>query len=311
MNIFRPGALPYPMPVFDAASDAAAAAATAGAAGEPEQKAGDENGGVAAFDADKAYAELDADSREWLQKANLATSPAALANHAYNQEKLLGSAIRIPKEDATEEEKAAFLDKLGRPKTPDAYQFEAPKDLPEGLPYDADMETQFKGFAHAAGLTQAQAASARDWFMKYQVGAFTGATEASATVLKGKADKATAALEAEWGPLTGDTAKANIEIADRVFTHAPGGQEVLAELQSLGLIGPGKEILSAPIARLFADIGTLYGEDKVLRGKPDEIGNPFAGDVNLTLAMNIVKSDPDRARSLIAAAGKKAAEYGL
>jgi hypothetical protein len=311
MNIFRLGALPYPTPVWDAASDAAAAAAVKG--GEPEQKTGEEGGGVVTFDAGTAYAELDADSREWLQKANLIESPAALAKHAYNQEKLLGNAVRVPKDDAPQEEKDAFLDKLGRPKTPDEYKFEAPKDMPEGLPYDGELEKRFRSEAHALGLNPAQAAKLRDMFVDYQIGAFNGASSVSKQQIEAKAGKATETLEGKWGPLDGDTAKANFEIADRVFTLAPGGQEVLAELKSLGLVGPNKEILSAPLAFLFASIGTLYGEDKVLRGKADEAGNPFAdgSSSNLTLAMKIAKEDPDRARSLISAAGKTPSDFGL
>lgn len=273
-----------------------------------------EGNGAFVFDAGKAFEGLEADNLEWLQKANLRDDPKALAKHAHNQEKLLGNAIRVPGKDATPEERDAFLNKLGRPAKADDYQLAAPKELPEGLPYDGELATAFKGKAHELGLTAAQAAGLHDMFVAYNVNAYTAAVEGSVEQLKGKAQTATETLTKLWGPLDGDTAKANFAIADRVFALAPSGTEVLEELKGLGLVGPNKEILSAPIAKMLASIGNaLYAEDSVLRGNPQAVGNPFkdGDDFNLTAAMAAVKADPDNARSLIAAAGKKPAEFGL
>ena len=95
-----------------------------GAGGGSQQQGGNggegEGNGAFVFDAGKAFEGLEKDNLDWLQKnETLRTSPVALAKHAFNQEKLLGSAIRIPKEDATPEEREAFLTKRGRPEKPD------------------------------------------------------------------------------------------------------------------------------------------------------------------------------------------------
>lgn len=299
----------------------AAGDATAGAAGAGEtgtQNAGDggvdNSGGSAGAEAGNAFAALDEDTRTWLQTKGLA-DVSALAKSAREGEKLLGNAIRIPGKDATPEEREAFLNKLGRPEKADAYQYTVPKELPEGLPYDGEKANAFKALSHKLGLTQEQSAALHDFYIGEQVGAFNGMGEASAAAMQAKGEAETEKLVKEWGPLDGDTARANFEIADKVFTQVPGGQEFLAELQSLKLVGPNKEILSAPVAKMLAALGTaLYTEDGVLRGKTDVIGNPFdkkGASFNLTAAMQIAKEDPDRARSLITAAGGKPDEWGL
>lgn len=301
----------------DGGAAAAAAAAAAAGGGEPKADGGgaaDDKGFV--FDAGKAYEGLEADNLEWLQKNEaLLKDPKALAKQAFNQEKLLGNAVRIPGKDATPEEREAFLNKLGRPEKVDGYQFTPPKDMPEGLPYDGDRAKAFAGVAHKLGITQEQAAGLHDWFMADSVNAFAGMGEAQKAAMQQRGIAETEKLVKEWGPLDGDQARAQFEIADKVFTQVPGGQDFLQELQAIGLVGPNKEILSAPIAKMLASLGTaLYTEDGVLRGKPDVIGNPFdkkAPSFNLTEAMKIAKEDPDRARSYVTAAGGKPDEWGL
>lgn len=308
MRVYQAGTIRLPMPLYDGAGEGG---------GQPAGEAGgNADAGAFVFDAGKAYEGLEADNLEWLQKNEaLMKDPKALVKHAFNQEKLLGNAIRVPKDDAPQEERDAFLEKLGRPKTDAEYKFEAPKNMPEGLPYDESLEKQFRGVAHKLGLTQQQAAGLRDMFVEYQTAAFSQAAGQSTEQLEARATQATETLVKKWGPLDGDTAKANFEIANRVFELAPGGQEVLAELKTLGLVGPNKEILSAPLAFMFAAFGNaLYKEDEVLRGRGSEAaGNVFADgeSFNLTSAMKIIKTDPDRARSLIAAAGKKPSDFGI
>lgn len=270
--------------------------------------------GSAAFDPGTAYATLDEDTRGWLQKLGLDKDPVSLAKSAYEKEKLLGGSIKVPGKDATPEERDAFLNKLGRPAKPEEYAFTPPKDLPEGLPYDADRANKLKTDLHALGLTQAQAAAIHDMYIGEIAGAHGAATTQQAEQVRVRAEKATDELEKLWGPVDGDTAKANFEMAGRVFTDVPGGQELLVELQGLGLVGPNKEVLSAPLAKAFAAMGgALFQEDNVLKGRRDVVSNPFAEgkDFNLTKQMALVKEDPDHARSLIAAAGKKPEDFGL
>ena len=276
--------------------------------------AGDAQNGSGADDALKAFEGLEADNLEWLQKAGL-TDAKALAKHAHNQEKLLGSAVRIPGKDATDEERNAFLNKLGRPEAADKYEFKAPEGLPEGFEYDGKVEAAFRDIAHKAGLTQAQAAAVRDWYLGAAGEAFGGQVEAAKAAQSQRADKATEELVKLWGPLDGATAQANLEIADKVFTQTKGGNDFLEALKELGLVGPNKEILDVRVAPFVASIGAaLYTEDGVLRGSPDVVGNIFdekAPEFNVTQQMALIKSDPAKAASLMRAAGKKPEDYGL
>lgn len=300
-----------------AAAAAAAAGSTAAAAAggsQPGATGGDGGqGGSGANDALKTFEGLEKDNLDWLQKTNL-LDPKALAKQAYNQEKLLGSAIRLPGKDAKPEEIDAFYTKLGRPAKADGYEFVPPKDMPEGMAYDEGRAKSLKEAAFQLGLTPKQAAAMHDLYVQDAITGFKGAGQRQQETNTQHAVAASEALVKRWGPLDGDTAKANFEIANRVFTQVPGGSDFLTELKSLGLVGPNKEILSEPIAVLLANIGgALFKEDDVLHGTRAALDNPFAdGDkFNLTQAMAQVKKDPDHARMLIAAAGKKPSDFGL
>jgi len=310
-----------PQPVWDAPGDATPGAAVgdtpaAGdAAGTPaaDVGAGDQNGSVA-FDPVTAYAALDEETRTWLQAKGFDKSPVELAKAARSQEKMLGGAIKVPGKDATPEERDAFFNKLGRPDKPEGYEFKVPTDLPEGLPYDAERATKLKTDLHGLGLTKDQAAAVHDMYINEVVGGASGAAEKQAADNLAAAEKATDALVKRWGPLDGDTAKANFELADHVFNGVPGGQEFLTELTAKGFVGEGKVVKSEAIAVFLSNIGAaLFMEDGVLRGNPTTVGNPFVDGEgeNVTEQMRLAKSDPDRARSLIAAAGKKPSDFGL
>jgi len=291
------------------------AAAVTDAAAQPvtqndgQQAAADERSQAA--DQMDLFADLPEDTREWLKKREI-SDPKAAAKLAHDQAKLLGNAIRVPGKNATEEERAEFLNKLGRPAEANGYEFTVPKDLPEEVPYDAERATEFKGVAHKLGLTKEQAAGLHDWFATQTVNDFKsyGEKQQAQTVERAKAE--TEKLVKRWGPIDGQTARTNLTYADKAITLA-GGPEVVAELQRAGFIGANKEILSEPLAVMFAKFGqAIFKEDEILKGDADKLNNPFAeGSLNVTKQMQLVKQDRDAAISLIHAAGKKPSEFGL
>jgi len=66
-----------------------------------------------------------------------------------------GTVITIPGDDATDEERAAYYTKIGRPEKPENYSFEK-IELPEG--YDSEEAIQkYRNIAFAQGLTNKQA----------------------------------------------------------------------------------------------------------------------------------------------------------
>jgi hypothetical protein len=259
------------------------------------------------------FTDEDKDIREWINKTGF-KGGKDIAKTAFEQQKLLGSSVRIPGEKATEEERAAFLDKLGRPKEAKDYSFEPPKDLPEDLPYDGERAAEFKGVAHTLGLTDSQAKGLHDWFAGKTVEDFKAMGAGNAEKQLSTAKEQTAILVKEWGPLDGDQMRTNLAFADKALREV-GGDEALAEFQRVGLIGSeGKIIQSAPIAKMLAKLGAaLYTEDTVLKGRADRLDNPFAEgkSFNVSSQMKVIKEDRDLALSYIAAAGKTPKDFGL
>ena len=75
----------------------------------------------------------------------------ALAKGYGHLEKYFDGTIKIPGENATAEEIERYHSKLGRPDTPDNYEFEKP-EIPEGMNYDEHMEGEFLKKAHGMGM---------------------------------------------------------------------------------------------------------------------------------------------------------------
>lgn len=68
----------------------------------------------------------------------------------------LAGAIPKLSENATDEEKTAYLKAIGVPESPDGYEFERPA-MPEGVPYNEALEKWFRDTAHKAGISAEQA----------------------------------------------------------------------------------------------------------------------------------------------------------
>lgn len=268
--------------------------------------------------------DADAETKDWLGKqTERAKDLPSLVKLAREQDKMigeqakkLGDAVRIPGKDATEAEILAYKEKMGIPVTPEGYEFKAPKDLPEGLPYDGERAKGFAAEAAKLGLTKAQAQGVHDWATANAVGDFTTGKEQSDAKAVENAKAETTKLTKLWGPLEGQTFKTNAAFADKALMEI-GGQEALAEFQRVGLIGDAagqKIIQSAAIATMLAKVGqTLYKEDDVIRGDPSRLNNPFmpGPSENITLQMQLIKQDRALANSFIAAAGKKPSDFGL
>lgn len=74
-----------------------------------------------------------------------------------NLVKLLGAEkVPIPKDENDTEAWDRYYKAGGRPDDADAYQFERPTEMPEGMEWDADAETHFRSLALANGLNQKQ-----------------------------------------------------------------------------------------------------------------------------------------------------------
>lgn len=272
-------------------------------------------------DALKAFGELDTVTSEWLTRREVQDVPS-LVKLAFNNDKAngeladkLGKAIVRPGKDAKPEEVAAYREKMGIGNSADDYAFEVPKDLPENLPYDGERAKSFAALAHGIELTKSQAQAVHDWAIKNGVDDFNNAGVETAKQIAAKATAATAELTKVYGPKDGQQFKTNAAFADKVLEL--GGERVVEELKEAGFIAEidGVKYVQRPgIFELFSKIGsTLYKEDDVLRGDATSLDNPFmeGEKENLTEQARMIAKDRPRALSLIAAAGKKPADFGL
>lgn len=162
-----------------------------------------------------------------------------------------------PGDDAPPESWAEFFNAVGRPESPDKYEFGEIK-LPEGQELDKDLEKQFRNIAHEAGLTGKQAASLRDWYFKQTSGKLSQ-FEADHKAAKEKAEND---LREEWGAEFDGKVKA-AQKAWKSFVD-PAEMPAMVELMDSGL---GNNPL---LVKLFSRVAAAMGEDKI-------IGSPQAG----------------------------------
>jgi hypothetical protein len=109
------------------------------------------------------------DPAQWLEKAPKPLSEFIRSNMTAARAKTEGM-VRVPGEQATDEERAAFFKALGVPDTEEGYGFTKPEKMPDGVAHDEALEKAFLSEAKKLGLTKAQALGLRD-FQVNHVGA--------------------------------------------------------------------------------------------------------------------------------------------
>lgn len=114
----------------------------------------------------------------------------SLAKSYLELEKMTGNAIRLPKPDASPEELDKFYSRLGRPESPEKYELKRP-ELPEGVPYNEELEIKFKSWAHRAGLQPRQAQALLEQFNADQLEVYKASAKAQ--------EDAVAELKKEFG----------------------------------------------------------------------------------------------------------------
>ena len=227
----------------DAAANAAATAAAASAAPEDGEGTGAKPApGAASPDA------LPTDGGEWFAKmpddlhelAGKFDGPEALARGYQNLETMSGTSIRIPGDDASKEDRAAFLTKLTKaapdlmvkPDLEGDNKMEVFRSL--GMPEDAEGYSLKELEGADAKAVNAELKPLRDMALtagltneQYQIvaGAMMGANHQQSLSAQEAFGKDVTALKNEWGDAYGDRYRAAAEIAKR--TGAPEGVQAL------------------------------------------------------------------------------------
>jgi len=205
------------------------------------------------------------------------------------------TAIQVPGEKSTDEERATFYNKLGRPEKPEGYEFSRPA-LPNGwfwsdgmptepealkkaqesgrvIPYDQESEQEFKGLLHSQGFTKAQAQSIYDHYH----GKMLKSWQEVESFSKKNSEENDLQLSKLWGTKK----QGNVELAHRAFDWAckglgkEEGEKAAFFLRESGLDG------NPILIRLFHLFGTKLSEDSFVSGSQsadrtlrDELGRP-------------------------------------
>lgn len=196
--------------------------------------------------------------REYMEAKQYA-NPNEAAIAAYNANKLAKvgeDAIIAPGKDATPEQWNDFYSKLGRPETPEGYEFK----FDEGIKADEDMMNFGKQLFHELGASPEKAQAAADKWNEFAATMQNSAVEAE----RAANTQALDALVDKW------------EGEEKLNEMKAAGERAV---KSLGLDATAIEriedqIGSAPIVELLAMIGSRVGE-----GQFKDTGTP-AGDPN-------------------------------
>jgi hypothetical protein len=232
---------------------------------------------------------LDPDLRDLPALKDYPDINALVKSHVSSQQ-MLGSSIRIPSEDASDEARKAFyerlvkdprvvvlpeegddltpiLRRLGTPEKPEGYEGWKP---PEGFQIDSEAQKTFYEQAHRAGLTKQQAHAMQDFWSKAQV----QRTQSVETTMK----KGVEQLRMEWGQAFDDKVKAAQRVvkslgpefgkflANTRLGNHPVLIKAFSEVASRGLEPMDSAVDRAAVGRLTPAEAMATVED--IRGNP-------------------------------------------
>ncbi len=189
--------------------------------------------------------------------------PAALAQSYLHLEKKIGEKGILPlKEDATQEEKDAYYNALGRPEKPEGYEIAYPDGMPEGMRDDA-LLADFRAKAHELGLSKAQAETLAKWQIEHSM------TQGQTLQGQWKAENEAAetALKTEWGAKYDE----NLKGAKNALTvFSKDDPKFIEYLEKTGLGS------NPSMVRIFHRINEGMAEDsKLKQGDHTNVGDSF------------------------------------
>lgn len=147
-----------------------------------------------------AFAWVPEDYREEFRNdstLNQFSSQDAFIKAMLDDRKANGAAIKLPSENATDEEWGKFYDRLGRPASSNDYGLS--KDIPEGLDFNEEFYNEFTREIYTAGLTKKQAEKIYNWYNNKSAEMAKDIDAKIQASYKKSVDDAVASLKKEWG----------------------------------------------------------------------------------------------------------------
>lgn len=245
-------------------------------------------------------------NREVVQQKGWKDANDVVASYSELEKKVGEKSLTPPADDAEKAEWDAHHIRLGRPESAEAYTFGVPEGVPESMPYDQDFALEFRNQALDAGLTQRQASALHDGYVQRMAGQYAQANETA----NERIETAHKAIVADWGEPESDGYRQSHEFARRALNQL-GLKEALTDA---GLLQVGTGMVTDPrVAKALSRVGaSMFAEDEVYSGPGAGITNPFSEKTfNQTDQHRLIRNDPQRAVSLIRAAGQNPGDYGL
>jgi hypothetical protein len=193
------------------------------------------------------------DPAQWLDKAPPPLSKFIKDQMTAARAKTEGM-VRVPGENATPDEIAAYYKAIGVPDKPEDYGLQAPAKLPEGVQHDAKMEAAFLEKAREMGLNAKQVQALRDFQLDY-VGQTVAASRAEMA-------KVVEAEKAELKTKFGD--KLDATIADvKALVNAKWVPEGMKKYLTEGAADPQSgQFAGADFLEFAAAAARAAGEDR-------------------------------------------------
>jgi len=195
-----------------------------------------------------------------------------LARSFVNAQKLIG-ADKIPfPTNPTEEDLSNIYSRLGRPETPEGYEFAT-----DGNVITEDVAAEYAGVAHQLGLSPKQAAGILDYYK----GSVGQTTEQMEQLAQEQAEQTTNELKREWG-----------SAFENKVAAAKGIIEQFAGLDMLQMrLEDGTKIGNHPaFIKAFAAIGdfksTVTSEDTINDGTRNSVFTPAQAQAEIDAIMN-------------------------
>ena len=195
-----------------------------------------------------------------------------LARSFVNAQKLIG-ADKIPfPTNPTEEDLSNIYSRLGRPETPEGYEFAT-----DGNVITEDVAAEYAGVAHKLGLSPKQAAGILDYYK----GSVGQTTEEMEQLAQEQAEQTTNELKREWG----NSFESKVAAAKGIIEQFAGLDMLQMRLEDGTKVGNHPAFIKA-----FAAIGdfksTVTSEDTINDGTRNSVFTPAQAQAEIDAIMN-------------------------
>lgn len=171
----------------------------------------------------------------------------ALAKSYVHAQQMVGAdKVALPGKSATEDEWGEVYKKLGRPESPDGYQFEL-NNVPEGAELDEGMVEWFKETAHKAGMNPRQAQAMLDAYNEMTFSQY----ESTGVEAQARVEQVEAELRKEYGQAFDD----KIALANGVLAEFGNPEITEVQLADGTMLGDHPDII-----RMLSNMGTYLRE---------------------------------------------------